>query len=146
MGFFRKEQNVHFVRDEYGRVIGKEKTGDRMGESRTPISDKLLGQQKPQQKKTGRFTGFAKKVDAAIVNYNRNRNPLTPRNRGRKPTASYSPFMNLFGGSNSRPKKSRSKTEYVVIKGKAYPIAKQKKKTKSKRNNDPFDLGFDFGF
>lgn len=137
MGIFRKEQNVKFIRDEYGRVVRVEKTGDRMGESRTPISDKLLAQQKPVhtgvKKKPSRLVGFAKKVDKAVVKYNQTRNPLTS---GRRPSSSNAnPFGSIFDMGMDTPKQKTSKgsTKYIIKGGKAYPVAKSKKKGKGKK-------------
>jgi len=70
-------------------------------------------------------------------------------------------FENLgsFGAglkpSTSRPKKTKhkqSKTKYVNIGGKAYPVAGSGKtkssspKSKNKSKKDPFDMDFDFDF
>ena len=133
MGFWVKRQNVKFVRDEETGETKIIRTGDRMGESRTPISDKLLAQQKPQQaqqKKPSRLVAFGKKVDVAIVNYNRKRNPLGPGGRGRPGPRNANPFGTVFDTGMDYPKQkhSKSKTQYVVIKGVAYPKAKSKKK------------------
>lgn len=148
MGFFRREQHTKIVRDEQGNVLRLEKTGDRMGESRTPVSDKLMEQQPRQKKKPSRLIGFAKKVDNAIVNYNRDRNPLygKPHNVKKPSRSNANPFSSVFDTGMSYPKKksSKPKTQYVIVGGKAYPKGKTKtskaKKRKTRRSNDPFDF------
>ena len=95
------------------------------------------------------------KVDKAVVNYNRTRNPLrssqsTPR-RSSPSFNNYNPFGTTFDRGVKPMKKSSSKgTKYVIRGGKAYPVVgtgkkarKHKRKKKSKRKDDVFS--WDFG-
>lgn len=104
MGFWRKEEEIHFERDEEGRVIRTKRTGD---VARTPVSDALLKQQKTQ-KKPNRFIGIGKKIDKAVVRYNRRQ----PR-RGYSVHNNYNPFGSMFdsgmGYSSPRKKKTSGK-------------------------------------
>ena len=96
-----------------------------------------------------------KKLDRAVVNYNRRSNPMVrrsgPSSYGSRGNAN--PFGSWFdsGQTSMRKPKSKSKTKYVIVGGKAYPKAgsgKTKKKKQSgkrkQRSNDPFS--FDIGF
>ena len=98
-----------------------------------------------------------KRVDQAVVNYNRNRNPAG-RSAPSRPAIRYStrdnynPFGSMFdtGMNYNHPrKKSSSKTKYTVIKGKAYPIVgskkKSKKKSSSNRRRNDWDVFNAFG-
>ena len=136
MGLFRKEQKVHFKRDEYGRVVGMEKTGDRMGESRTPVSDALLKQQPKTKKKPSRLIQVGKAIDKKVVAWNKSRGSSYSTNNN------YNPFGSMFDkGVDDVPKQ---KTRYIIKGGKAYPVAGSgKKKTKKKKSSSGFDLDFD---
>lgn len=56
MGWLRKESSTHFERDESGRVVSVERSGDKPSsglfrrESRTPVSDKLLSRVREEKK------------------------------------------------------------------------------------------------
>jgi len=155
MGLFRKESQTRFLRNEAGEVVDVVRGGDkparslgeRLGDrrSRTPVSDSLLSQQKPSEKKTSftnRFVAGAKRIDSGIVKYNRTRNPM----RG-----NYNPFGSMFdSGQNYKERKPRSSSskKYAIVGGKAYPIAgSKKKKSKSKRRRSSgFDMFDNWGF
>ena len=102
-----------------------------------------------------------KTVDKKVVAYNKRSNIMNPqRTNRRSPYTQHSthgnvnPFGNLFDTGMtpmSRPKtkkKKKSKTQYKIIGGKAYPIAstmpkKKSKKKQTKRKHeltDPFDF------
>lgn len=99
--------------------------------------------------------GGVKRIDNAVVNYNRTRNPVGRQPRQRMSNYSthnnYNPFGSMFdtGMNYNRPrKKSSGKTKYTVVGGKAYPIAgsKKKKKQKSKRRqSNDWDVFGAFG-
>jgi hypothetical protein len=146
MGLFRKEQHIKVVSEkengDYKRRLIK--TGDRMGESRTPISDALLKQQPKQKKKPSRIVNIAKAIDKKVVDWNRS------QGRGRSPlNNNYNPFGSLFdSGIDDVPKQ---KTKYIIRGGKAYPVAGSKKKKKGKKKQSSgfglpkFDLTDNWG-
>ena len=165
MGIFRKESKTHFVRDEAGKVIEVQSSGDKprngIFRDRSPVYHKLEKEhyeahpkESPRYKRQQRIERIgkaAKRIDKAVVGYNRNRNIMRP---GTKQYSSYSPRNNYnpIGGMfdmgmsrPSRPRKKTSKTKYAVVGGRAYPIAgtgkKSKKKTKRKstKSYDPFN-------
>lgn len=140
MGLFRKEQHIKVVIDDEGnkRLI---KTGDRMGESRTPISDALLKQQPKQKKQPSRLIKIGKAIDKKIVAWNKS------QSRGRSPIDNnFNPFGSLFDtGIDDVPKQ---KTKYIIKGGKAYPVAgtgKKKKKKSTSFELPDFDLTDNWG-
>lgn len=164
MGIFKKESSVKF-RDKEGRPLDEPvRTGDepRSGifRGRSPIYRKLEQEhykehpkESPRYKRQQRIERIgkvAKRIDKAIVNYNRNYNPQRSRHSSYSPGSNYNPIGNMFDTGMSKPRKKTSKTKYAVVGGKAYPIAdKKKKKKKSKRSYgmDSFDpVGNNWGF
>ena len=166
MGLFRKEIHTHVSRDEEGRAVltTEEAPRRKIFERRPPLpeEDKPLTREeqfKPRiqpwktergQKVVKGLKSGAKRVDTAIVNYNRKSNILSGNSSaGYRPRRSspiynnYNPFGSMFDTGlkpMSRPK-SHSKTKYKVIGGKAYPIAgtgKKKKKSGTKKRNTGF--------
>ena len=180
MGLFRKETHTHFERDEAGNVVEtthEEAPKRRIFERRPPLpeEEKPLTREeqfKPRvqpwktergQKVVKGFKSGAKRVDTAIVKYNRKSNILAgSKSHSYRPRRSspiynnYNPFGSTFDRGvtpMSRPK-TQSKTKYKVIGGKAYPIAgtgKKKKSGKKKRNTGfggmgGFDVMDNYGF
>lgn len=126
MGLFRKEQHIKVVIDDEGkkRLV---KSGDRMGESRTPISDALLKQQPKQKKQPSKIVNVAKAIDKKIVAWNRS------QSRGRSHAKNdFNPFGSIFdSGIDDVPK---AKTKYVIRGNKAYPVAGSSGKKKKKKS------------
>lgn len=156
MGIFRKESKTHFIRDEAGKVQYVTREGDKPREDkkplfrdRSPVYRKLEQQhykthpkESPQykrQQKVQRVTKVAKRIDHAVVNYNR-RQPYKIQNN-------YNPFGTMFDTGMTRPKtkKPRTQTKYHISGEKAYPIAgttktkTKKRKTKRSSGYDPFN-------
>lgn len=133
MGLFRKEQNIKVVIEKENGNYRKRlvRSGDRMGESRTPVSDALLKQQPKQKKKPSKIINIAKAIDKKIVDWNRSQG----KRRSYSIDDNYNPFGSLFdSGIDDIPKQ---KTKYIIKGGKAYPVAGSNKKKKKK---DSFGL------
>ncbi len=162
MSWFKKKvEKTHFVRDEAGNVIKVERSGD----SRTPVSDKLLSQVKQekklkklewkQQQKVAYDKAFKKARIERIKKQGRSAGSITfsdRLNNFSQPSNyqihnNYNPFGNMFDTGmkyKSKPSKSNSSKKYTIIGGKAYPIAgtkskKKKKKSSSSKGYDMFD-------
>ena len=164
---FRREEHVHFERDQAGKVTDVSR--ERFGRGRhTPISDELLGQQREAKRRdrTERRQEYRKAYQESFHKSRLKREQERGRRAGstslgeridrvigppptrRPPSSSYStrnnynPFGSMFDTGMPRPRKKKtSKTKYKVIGGKAYPIAgtgKKKKKTRRK-SYDPFN-------
>ena len=152
MGLFRKKETTHFERDEEGRVIQTTRNGQEVDTQELKMKTSRQLEQEyyrkhpekrhPTLKKIG---AGVSKLDKKIVEYNRRRsvsfdfNPPSNRNAN--------PFGSMFdtGMPRSKPKKKKSKVQYKVIGGKAYPIAGtgHKKKTKKKSTKRKTGFGFD---
>jgi len=171
MGLFSKETHTHIDRDEEGKaVLTKEEVPRRRIFERKPMlpqEDKPLTREeqfKPRvqpwktergQKVVKGLKSGAKRVDTAIVNYNRRSNILSSgRSTGYQPRRSspmynnYNPFGSTFDTGlkpMSKPK-SQGRTKYTIIGGKAYPIAGSKKKTKRKTSPRKGSIGGIGGF
>ena len=110
----------------------------------------------PTFKKIG--SGLSK-LDKKVVDYNKRSNIMNPQRTSRRQSSFISfgftppssrnanPFGNMFdtGMPKYKHRKKKSKTQYKIIGGKAYPIAgtgAKKKKTKHPRQKltDPFDF------
>ena len=85
-----------------------------------------------------------KRLDRAIVNYNRRHNPM--RGQG-----NFNPWGTTFDKGNEpmkKPSQPKGGKKYIIRGGKAYPVAgtgkrKKKKKPKGRKGGDAFS--FDFG-
>jgi hypothetical protein len=138
MGLFRKEQHIKVVLEkengDYKRRLIK--TGDRMGESRTPVSDALLATQPKtkEKKKPSRLIKIGKAIDKKIVAWNRSQGKRGPYSFDNNAN----PFGSIFdSGIDDTPK---VKTKYIIRGGKAYPIAGSGKKKKGKKKQSGFEL------
>lgn len=153
----RKEEHVSFERDKAGRVTNVEREYRGRG-SRTPASDKLLGQAKDERRRERkerrqdyrdayresfrkarlkREQERGKRAGGMSIGDHIDRIAGPPhRQPSRRPQYStqnnYNPFGSMFdtGIQQPRKKKTGSKTKYKVIGGKAYPIAGTSKKKK----------------
>ena len=163
MGLFRKEEKVHFVRDDAGKVVEVQRSGD-VG---TPVSDRLLAKQDRKSQRLERRREYRKAYDEARHEAKLKRMKQAGSHAGSTSmsdrfnnvagsiqTRPYSthrnsnPFGSMFDTGMKHPKtrKKSSSKKYTIVGGKAYPIAgtgKKKKKGKRKtssRRNDPFDF------
>ena len=158
--FRKKEEKIHFVRDEAGNVKSVEREYSGRG-SKTPISDKLLSQAK-KEKKSKKLEWKQQQKEAFDKSFKKARlermaqkgrvagkTTLADRFSNYNISNNYNPFGSMFDtGMNYSSKKPKSDSKkYTIVSGKAYPIAKtssKKKKTKKKRssssgNYDMFD-------
>ena len=156
---FRKEEHVHFERDQAGKVTDVEREYSGQG-SRTPVSDRLLRQQRDerQQERKERRAEYrqayqdsfrkarlqreaARGSRAGSMSWGDRLDKIAgpPQHRQKSssysPRNNYNPFGSMFdtGLGYSKPstrRKKSSKTKYKVIGGKAYPIAGTGKKKK----------------
>ena len=171
MGFWKKESKTSFVRDEAGKVIDVQRSGDQPRSRGTPVSDALMKQyyEKHPEKRPGTKTkkaliGFGRYLDNYSKNYAKNHRSTSSRSGSRgsgggglPPLASYSfqgnanPFGSMFDTGVSRPKPNKSSKRlsknYVIVDGIAYPKAKttkkKKKSTKKKRSSGGYGSGYD---
>ena len=155
MGFWKKESKTHFVRDEAGKVVEVQRSGDQPKSRGTPVSDALMKQhyekhpeQRPGARAKKRISGIVSALDTYSKNYARSHQPpRVSKNSNRRyvpeprpPLGSYSfggnynPIGGLFDSGVSAPKISKKKSEvrgkYVIVDGVAYPKAKTSKKKK----------------
>lgn len=156
MGIFSKEEKIHFERDEEGNVIRMTRNGHEVQPEPMMKPSKQLEKEyyikHPEERHpTLRKIGHgAKRVDAAIVKYNRTRNPLMQPQRKftpRKKTPAhqnFNPFGSTFDtGMPNMPRKKSGGKKYHIVGGKAYPIAGTGKKKKKKRRSSGLG-GFNF--
>jgi len=169
--FRGKEEHVHFERDDSGRVTSVQRSGDvetyhiGSGETytrgATPAFDKLMAQSPRKSSMRSKAVDVGRRIDKAIVKYNRTSNPLRGNHNPfgsmfdsgmNRPSAkrysirnNYNPFGSMFdtGMSTRKPKKKTTGTRYAVVGGKAYPIAGSKKKTSKKKTRSRGYGGFD---
>ena len=158
---FRKTENVHFERNNDGKVVNTTRTYEGRG-SRTPVSDSLLKQHQQerqakrqiyqqayqdayQKARVKRETERGRRAGSTTWDDRLNNFTHHPTRRqsytSYKTQDNYNPFGSMFdtGISYGKPpsrKKSSSKTKYKVIGGKAYPIAGTVKKHKSKKRSN----------
>lgn len=151
MGFWKKESKTHFVRNEAGKVIDVQRSGDEPRSSKTPVSKALMKQyyekhpeERPIAKAKKRVGGVIKTFDDYSLKYAKSQQGSS--GKPLPPLGSFS-FTSSSVSSPKPKKKTQSSKKYTIVGGKAYPIAstiKKKKKTKSKRRkynpNDPFDF------
>ena len=153
-------------KDERYETLRNEQTGEsvRVSREEKPLTreEQFKPRQQPWKTERGKrviksMGSGVKRIDKAVVNYNRTRNIMYRQPTRRQPRQSisnysthdnYNPFGNMFDTGMTRPSshKKKSKAKYTIVKGKAYPIAgtgkkkKSRKKTRSsKRSNDPFN-------
>lgn len=155
--FKKKEEKVHFVRDEAGNVTKVEREYN--GRSKTPVSDKLLSQVRvdkrkereiwKEQKRDAYDKAFRKARLERIGKQGRMAGRTTFSDRlegfasGYTVRNNYNPFGDMFDTGMKVPKRKKSKgsskKKYTVIGGKAYPVVgtgQKKKKTKKKRTSN----------
>lgn len=149
MGWFTKKESVHFERGYHGEVRKVNRAGDK--DRGTPVYD-ALSKQRPKREsfwkgESGKkIISGVKRVDKAVVNYNRRSNPMRPRSHSSyRIQDNYNPFGSMFDtGMNYKPKpksSSKPRTKYAVVDGKAYPIAgtdKKKKSSSKKKSTDNY--------
>ena len=175
MGLFKKKESIKFRDKDTGEplkepIYEEEKRGEMVRVQRDPEEVKMKSgrelEQEYYKKHPEKFHPTIKKVgrglsalDKKVVDYNKRSNIMNPRRTNRRPSMGFgfnppgrnnaNPFGSMFdsGLPRSQPRKKKSKTQYKVIGGKAYPIAgtgksKTKKKGTQRRNSlyDPFDL------
>ena len=151
MGLFTKERKYHVVetKDIAGKVTRRLVPSDeptRRYEEKIHLEEMEKEYRKKHPKTSGRFVKglieTGKRVDKAIVNYNRNYNPHRSGSGG---GSNYNPFGSFFdtGMEPIKPRRKKTTKKYIVKGGKAYPIARTKKhRKKRKREYDPFDWGW----
>lgn len=166
MGLFKKKESVHFARDEEGRVVEVQRSGDiprERKESRTPAADSLIGRG-TQFHKQQRAERSARR-EQRVQKFNQVLDSLTAPPPRRKPAArkvyrpasgiagNYNPFGSMFdtGMKNYSPSKKRKKTSYVIKDGIAYPkagsVVKKKKKSVGKpRSGKQWDIFDNHGY
>ena len=162
MGLFRKKESTHFERDEEGQVIRVTRNGQEVDPQELRMkSGKQLEQEyyskHPEKKHVTlkKIGAGVSKLDKKVVAYNRRSNIMNPQ-RTSHPSFGFNPpskvnanpFGSMFdtGQPRLKSRKKKGKTQYKIIKGKAYPIAstgKSKKKKSTKRRTtgfvDPFE-------
>lgn len=163
---FRREEHVHFERDQAGKVTDVSREHIGRG-SRTPVSDRLLGQQREESRerkqeyrqayqeafhksRIKREAGRGSRAGSMTLGdrVDRIAGPPSSSRKSYSPRNNYNPIGSMFDTGMSRPKKKKSKTKYKVIGGKAYPIAgtgKKRKKTSKKKTSKSYDPFNAFG-
>lgn len=168
MAWFRKETKTHFLRDDEGHVVHveREETKPRYT-SKTPVTDaaeRQYYQKHPEETRTARLKKTGGRIAAAVDTWADNYTKNTQRARTKRRPAPMpmktkpyrSPYMNIdplggmfdpWGSQPSQKKTSKSKKEYVIKGGIAYPVHKQGsfKKPKKKQSKE-YDLFDNHGF
>lgn len=145
MGLFTKKEKYNTETGKF-EPVEKEPLFKRRVESKELTHEEQFEERKqPWKTERGKrvaegFKKAGKRVDTAVVRYNRTHNPM--RNN-------FNPFGATFDRGMTPMKKPKSKSKkYIVRGGKAYPIAgtgkkkhrKRKQKSKSRDFGDPFDF------
>jgi len=159
--FRKKEENVHFVRNEAGEVVDVQR--EYSGRSSTPVSDKLLSDAKKQknfekiqfrqQQKEAYDKAFRKARIERMTQKGRiaGKTTMADRFSNYSTKNNYNPFGSMFDTGikyKSKPSKSSSSKKYTVVGGKSYPIAstKSKKKKKKSRSSGGYDMFDNWGY
>jgi len=149
MGLFTKKEKFNPESGKF-EAVEKEPLFKRRVDSKELTREEQIEPQRQQPWKTERGKRVIKsvkkvgsRIDAAVVRYNRTRNPM----RGNA-----NPFGATFdrGMTPMKKPKSKGKKKYILRGGVAYPIAgtgkkkhkKRKQKSKSRKFSDPFDMDF----
>jgi len=152
MGLFRKKEHVHFERDEAGNVIKTTRNGVEVSPEPMMKTSKQLEREyyekHPEKKHPGlqKVGHGLKRLDTAIVKYNRTRNPLMKSPGHTIPSRSNrNPIGSMFDFGMTPPKQPKKQKsggkKYILRDGKAYPIAGTgKKKKKSKKKSTGFGM------
>jgi len=153
---FRKEERIHFVRNEAGEVVDVEREYKGRG-SKTPVSDRLLAEAKAEKKrdrqrwkqeqKEAYERAFRKARLERMSRVGRQAGMVTLADRFTNYSIdnNFNPFGSMFDKGMKYPKRSKgpkkSKTKYKVIGGKAYPVAGTSKKKKKKKRSSGGGFG-----
>ena len=166
MSWFKKEEKMNMETGKFEPVekeskyttIRNEQTGEsvRVRREEKPLTrEEQFPPPRKQPWQTPRGKHFIKKtkagigrIDKAVVNFNRTRNPMGRQPARRQPRQrmsnysthnNYNPFGSMFdtGMDYNPPRKKSSggKKKYHVSGGVAYPIAGSKKKKKGKKKS-----------
>ena len=164
----RREERVHYERNQAGKITNVEREYRGRG-SRTPASDKLLGQAKDERRKERQESHQAYR-DAYKESFRKARlkreqergrraggmsigdhidriagpppSYKQPSHKPHRTQNNYNPFGTMFDTGIQQPHKKKtgsSKTKYKIIGGKAYPIAGTGKKKKRKTSKKTRD-------
>ena len=162
MSWFKKEEKVHFVRDDEGRVVEVQRSGNT---SRTPVSDALMRQARNEKKeqrrkereeyrqaykesyrkaKLERLRKQGASAGRTTLSDRINKFTGPPIRSSYKVRNNYNPFGSMFDtGMDYTPRYKKPSTKYKIVGGKAYPLGsttkKKKKKTRSSGGYDMFD-------
>lgn len=144
---FVKKEHTSFVKDAEGTVHAMQLPQDRPKYKPTKqLEQEYQSRQikmKPVQPNIGFFNPL-NRVDTVPIPYKKHA-PRSPSFKPYYPTrGNRNPFHSMFDmGLPNTPNLKKTRTQYAVVVGKAYPIAKtgKKKKTKSRRKDPLF--GFD---
>lgn len=161
--FRKKEEKVHFVRNEAGEVTDVEREYSGRS-SKTPVSNRLLADVKKKKKLEGtQFRQEQKEVyDKAFRKARLERMSQKGRVAGKTTLAdrfsnynisnNYNPFGSMFDTGMKTPnkkKKKKSSSKYVIVGRKAYPVnskTKKKKGSKKKTSSGGYDMFDNWGY
>ena len=159
-----KEEHYHVERNGETRVVKVEPEPVRSEVKELTREEQFEQRKHPWKTERGKkvISGLktgAKRIDSAIVTYNRKYNPARPNYKMPRQSASsygitgnYNPFGSMFDtgmGYKKPKKKSSSKKQYAIVGGKAYEIAgtgKRKQSKSSRRRKSGFDVMDNWGF
>ena len=147
-----KEKKYVEIKDERGGSVRVRRDSPELTREEQFPAKRQQPWQTPRGKRVIKsIGGGVKRIDKAVVDYNRTRNIMGRQPTRRQPTRrqpkqsissystqdNYNPFGRMFDTGMNRPTshKKKSKAKYTVIGGKAYPIAGTGKKKKGKKSS-----------
>lgn len=147
MGLFRKKSKTHFVRDKAGHVVKVERYGD----SKTPVSDKLLSQARAEKRQARaevrERSREKKRMYREEYEKARHKAKLSRMKREGSRAGSSSPIERVGRMSNYSTRRNYNPWGSMFDTGLGYSKPSKKKKSKKKKSGlGSFDMTDNWGF